>query len=403
MPHMLQLPEDLQTTGVGIHVAFFLLRCSITAKPVYLLAQLDDITLEVMRSLLGKPLLSINQTAVLHRPVRVGGLGLPSFRADRDLLHAHHLLLLAHAWTRSPTGQCRPHRLLIRAAMRQCKDTMDLDIPRILDQPSDDPCSHVCRGALRKLRAYQHRLNAFSLLDQRRHVAMTSWIVAPQGTFVADKTFTATMRTHLHLPLLHVAHPCRYAPSTTNVPCNALLDEWGRHNQHCCRQAVQARHHVLRNLLAELAQTAGWHGVIEQEIQVQAGQKRADVLLTRPDGTRRALDIAVVHQQADSAASAALKARGRKERQYLGDVATGRMPGGEEFVAVVHVAGGFLDDLALQLAEKMCADMATKLTHVQRLTVPVAKHTARHRVYGGLMRMLATHEVRVLEARGELL
>ena len=36
-------------------------------------------------------------------------------------------------------------------------------------------------------------------------------------------------------------------------------------------------------------------------------------------------------------------------------------------------------------------------------TVPVAKHTARHRVYGSLMRALAQHETRVLEASASFL
>ena len=95
------------------------------------------------------------------------------------------------------------------------------------------------------------------------------------------------------------------------------------------------------------------------------------------------------------------KQQGRENRD--GETETTRLPGGEEFVAVVHVVSGFIDNPALILAECLCADLATKLVNVQRLTVPVAKHTARHRIYGGLMRTLAAHEVRVLEAGGDLL
>ena len=65
-------------------------------------------------------------------------------------------------------------------------------------------------------------------------------------------------------------------------------------------------------------------------------------LLTCPGGTRQALDITVAHQQGDSAAEAARKARQRKESQYLGTAAGMSLPGGEIFVPIVHVAGGFL-------------------------------------------------------------
>ena len=67
------------------------------------------------------------------------------------------------------------------------------------------------------------------------------------------------------------------------------------------------------------------------------------------------------------------------------------------------MVGGFIDDLKLFLAERFCADLATKLVDVERLTAPVDKHAARHRIYWGLMRTLAAHEVRVLEADGDLL
>ena len=145
----------------------------------------------------------------------------------------------------------------------------------------------------------------------------------------------------------------------------------------------------------------GWHSTIEQEIQLRDEKKRADILLTL-----RVLDITVVHQQTDTAPAAAapaLKARTRKERQYLAEAPATRLPGREEVMAVVHVASGFLNDPPWQFAELVCADLATKLVHVQRLTVSVAKRMARHRIYGGLMRTLAAQEVRVPEAGGDLL
>ena len=232
---------------------------------------------------------------------------------------------------------------------------------------------------------------------------MTAWLVAPQGTFVGDKVWRTTMRMRLHLPVCAMSEPCRYIPSTTNQPCGARVDEWGRRAQHCCRQAVQARHHCLRNLWSELAKSAGWHSALEQEIQTSGGHKRADVLLTCPGGTRQALDITVAHQQGDTVAEAARRARQRKESQYLGNAAGMSLPGGEVFVPIVHVAGGFLEDAGLKLAEQISSDLATKLTMLQGHTVPVAKHTARHRVYGSLMRALAQHEARVLEASAPLL
>ena len=87
---LLQSPKALQTTGVCTHIAFYLLRCSISAKSTYLLAHfppsftaefavhLDEINLEVMNIFLGNPLLSIDQTSTLRRPVRAGGFGLPA-------------------------------------------------------------------------------------------------------------------------------------------------------------------------------------------------------------------------------------------------------------------------------------------------------------------------------------
>ena len=148
---------------------------------------------------------------------------------------------------------------------------------------------------------------------------MTSWLVG-------DKIWQTTMRTRLHLPVCLMTQPCRYIVSSTNRPCGAAVDEWGRHAQHCARQPVQARHHALRNIWSELARSAGWHAALEQEVQLTQGQKRADILLTCPAGTRQALDVTVVHQMGDTAAAAAAAmARQRKERQYLGDLPTLRL------------------------------------------------------------------------------
>ena len=311
-------------------------------------------------------------------------------------------LLLAHTASCLACEGVRPEPLCLHEAFRDCVAQANMDVPRILNKPPETLIAEGYKGGLRRLRRWFCELHLLPLRDQRRHIAMTSWLVAPQGTFVGDKVWQTALRTRLQLPLCLMNQPCKYVHSTTNRPCGAAVDEWGRHTQNCARQPVHARHHALRNLWAELAKSAGWHSALEQEVQLVDGQKRADILLTSPAGTRQALDVNIVHQMGDSAAAAA-KARQRKERQYLGDLPTLRLPGGETFVPIVHVAGGYLEDAGLSLAEQLCTDLAAKLVNLQGQTVPVAKHNARHRIYGSLMRALAQHEVRVLEASTAIL
>ena len=412
---LMQLPQILEDSGVGTHVAFTLLRCSVTAKPGYLLAaldeqstrnfaaKLDEVTTGTLCALLQNPLLGHDQLAMLRRPVRAGGFGFPSFQHELRMLRVHHVILLAHTASSSGLEGVHPGPLAMQQTFRQFAEQFNTEVANILNKDSQSLLEEGFRGGLRRMRRWLYGLHDIPLQDQRRHLAMTAWLVAPQGTFVVDKVWRTTMRIRPHLPVCVMTQPCRYVPTTTNQPCRAHVDEWGRHAQHCCRQVVQARHHALRNLWSELAKSAGWHCAMEQEVQTTTGQKRADLLLTCPGGTRQAVDVTVTHQQSDSAAEAARKARERKERHYLGDNPTMRLPGGEILVPVVHVAGGYLENAALDMAEKICTDLAAKLVNLQGHTVPVAKHCARHRVYGSLMRALAQHEVRVLEASSDLL
>ena len=412
---LLQFPETLEESGVGTHVAFVLLRASVAAKPIHLLAalhprhttkfaeELDNVTTGTLCALLRNPLLGLDQLAMLRRPVRAGGFGFPAFLKELPMLRVHHLLLIAHTAASSSSIGMRPEPTHLHEALRDCHDNASMDVPKILNQPSQTLVAEGYKGALRKLRRWHHDLHVLPLRDQRRNIAMTSWLVAPQGTFVGDKVWQTHMRTRLHLPVCLMTQPCRYIHSTTNRQCSAAVDEWGRHAQHCARQPVQARHHALRNLWADLARAAGWHAALEQEVQLPDGRKRADLLLSSPAGTRQALDITVVHPCGETPQHAAASARQRKERQYLGDLPTLRLPGGEDFVPIVHVAGGYLEDASLKLAEQLCTDLAAKLTNLQGQTVPVAKHNARHRIYGSLMRALAQHEVRVLEASTALI
>ena len=412
---LLQLPETLEESGVGTHVAFVLLRASVAAKPVHLLAalhpqhttsfaeQLDTVTTGTLCALLRNPLLGLDQLALLRRPVRAGGFGFPAFLREFPMLRVHHLLLNAHTASGSTGEGMRPEPALLHEALSDCKDKANMDVPKILSQSYQTLVEDGYKGALRRLRRWHYDLHLMPLQEQRRNIAMTSWLVAPQGTFVADKVWQTNMRTRLHLPVCLMTQPCRYIHTTTNRQCGAAVDEWGRHAQNCARQPVQTRHHVLRNLWADLAKSAGWHAALEQEVQLTAGRKRADLLLTSPAGTRQALDITVVHPCGETPQAAAASARQRKERQYLGDLPTLRLPGGEDFVPIVHVAGGYLEDAGLKLAEQLCTDLAAKMVNLQGQTVPVAKHNARHRIYGGLMRALAQHEVRVLEASAALL
>ena len=61
--------------------------------------------------------------------------------------------------TGSPNEANRPHHLPIQAAMHQRPQKDHIDIPRILDKNAEELVTNGYKGALCRLRAYQHGLN----------------------------------------------------------------------------------------------------------------------------------------------------------------------------------------------------------------------------------------------------
>ena len=134
---------------MGAHVAFHLLRCSISAGPVYLLAhlpprlttgfatQLDDVNLEVTRAL------ATHCYPLTRLPPCAG-------QCEREGLECRFSWsisvcymcaaspILAHALTESDNGPGRPRFLPIREALQQCQHSLQLDIP-----PRQSWCSRI--------------------------------------------------------------------------------------------------------------------------------------------------------------------------------------------------------------------------------------------------------------------
>ena len=197
---LLQLPDTLEESGVGTHVAFTLLRCSITAKPVYLLAaldtrftssfaeRLDEATTGTLCALLQNPLLGHDQMAMLRRPVRAGGFGFPSFLRELRMLRVHHVLLLAHTAASVTSEGVHPGPTTMRGIFQQFAEQFNTDVSNILNKDVGTLLAEGYRGGLRRLRRWLHGVHEISLRDQRRRLAMTAWLVAPQGTFVGDKS-----------------------------------------------------------------------------------------------------------------------------------------------------------------------------------------------------------------------
>eukprot|EP00971_Amphidinium_carterae_P274951 5455742-Amphidinium_carterae.1 len=73
---------------------------------------------------------------------------------------------------------------------------------------------------------------------------------------------------------------------------------------HCCQSLVARRRHLVCNSWIRLCQGFGCHSLGEQSVALQAAidsrhssrgcpEKRTDVAVLMPDGTRLALDMAV--------------------------------------------------------------------------------------------------------------
>ena len=343
------------------------------------------------------------QKKMLERVNRAGTLGFPSFLNELRMLRVHHVLLLAHTASSSAMEGAHPGSRAMQGIFQHFADQFHTEVANILNKDAQVLIHDGFKGRLRRMRHWLYNLygiHEIPLRDQRRHLAMTAWLVAPQGTFVVDKAWRTTMRIRLHLPTCVMTNPCRYVPSTTNQPCRAHVDEWGRHAQNCCRQAVQARHHTLRNLWSDLAKSAGWHSALETG---GADHQRSETGWHPPNMPWWYLPGWWCDNRTSTGRQ---RCRGSTQSSPTQRATIpGRPSNDAEKTSCLscHVAGGYLEDAGLDMAEKICSDLATKLINLQGHTVPVAKHSARHRVYGSLMRALAQHEVRVLEASCDLL
>ena len=187
---------------------------------------------------------------------------------------------------------------------------------------------------------------AAGLAAAQQLAAQLAWWIAPGiSGFVLGQFLRWFVRDRCGLPIYPCGARCMYTPRVSGVMCNTPLDATNLHSQACCHSVVQARHHAVRDWIADCMRDIHWHVGIEQEVRIAVGPvheqeddacrpttKRADIIATQPSGQQLILDVAITSSSAaGNAADDVDKVQMQKCRLYGVTCERRNMVGGEMF------------------------------------------------------------------------
>ena len=112
---------------------------------------------------------------------------------------------------------------------------------------------------------------------QQLAAQLALWTAPGIGGFVLDHPLRRFVRDRCGLPIYSPGARCMYTPRVSGVMCGTPLDATSMHSQVCCQSVVQARHHALRDWIADRMRDIRWHVGTEQEVRIAVGPEMIPV------------------------------------------------------------------------------------------------------------------------------
>ena len=338
------LPDKLDDGQAGLQVAWALLSKTIPPRVVHLLRAhpvsdtrelcetLQDQLHDTVRQCIDQPSISADQWAVARLPIQAGGLYLPHLPSLAVIARTAALATMPRAshTTRYRQNLLQAERAELFSRLRGFCHTEPSAVAGNLDDP---PQGMSLRHLSRKLTQSRDSaaINAFWLRRQDlpprlRHAWLCNlpgdhparpasyhghgdWLHTLPGrweTTLLDPVFRWGLQHRMGFPAPGAGQRCGRTPQG-GKPCNAILDDIGRHAGLCNKGLYTRRHDQVRDHIAKVARQAGLTAQIEQKMLIPGQTQedgepapgsvrplhRADVHIIEPTGSEIWIDVRI--------------------------------------------------------------------------------------------------------------